>query len=313
MYKPGNQSIWTGRKDPNSVRDVWHQVVKATDLNKEIKEHIYFLGFCSDVGVKRNLGRPGAVEGPDAIRNAMVNLAVHFDDSVQVFDGGDVVVSADQLETAQTELARYVQAIVAKKGFPILLGGAHEISYAHGKGVLDALEGKKVGMINFDPHFDLRNYPNGPHSGSWAKQLFDEYTNFHYLPIGINEAANIQPMFDLMREKEQSFITMDELFSESRDELNAQINFFMESVDHVCITLDLDVFSAGVAPGVSAANPYGALPHHIKPLIKEILQSNKVVSFDVAEMSPKYDDGRTAKLAASFIYDVVNQISQRSR
>ncbi|MFK7953247.1 MAG: formimidoylglutamase [Ekhidna sp.] len=305
MYKPGNQSIWTGRKDAGSVRDVWHQVVKTTDLNKDLTEAIYFLGFCSDVGVKRNFGRVGAVEGPDAIRKAMVNLAVHFDDSVQIFDGGDVVVSADQLETAQTELARYVQNLVSKRAFPILLGGGHEISYAHGKGVLDALEGRKIGMINFDPHFDLRNYSNGPHSGSWAKQLFDEYENFHYLPIGINEAVNIQSMFDLMRERKQSFISMDELLGESKEELMAQINFFTESVDHVCITLDLDVFSAGVAPGVSAANPYGALPQHIKPLLKEILKSDKLISFDVAEMSPAYDDGRTAKLAASFIYDVI--------
>lgn len=312
MYKPGNQSIWTGRQDSDSVRDVWHQVVKAADLNKEIQEAFYFLGFCSDVGVKRNFGRPGAVEGPGAIRKALVNLAVHFDDSEQLFDGGDVVVSADQLETAQTEVARYVQGLVANKAFPVLLGGGHEISYAHGKGVLDAFQGKKMGMINFDPHFDLRDYPNGPHSGSWAKQLFDEYTNFHYLPIGINEAVNIQPMFDLMREKKQSFITMDELLGESEEELNAQINLFIESVDHVCITLDLDVFSAGIAPGVSAANPYGALPHHIKPLLKTILKSDKIVSFDVAEMSPAHDDGRTAKLAANFVYDVVKEISQRN-
>lgn len=309
MYKPGNQSIWTGRKDSGSVRDVWHQVVKTADLNKEISEAFYFVGFCSDVGVKRNLGRPGAVEGPDAIRKAMVNLAVHFGSEVQLFDGGDVVVSADQLETAQTELARYVQKITEKKAFPIMLGGGHEISYAHGKGVLDTYPEKKVGMINFDPHFDLRSYPNGPHSGSWAKQLFDEYSTFHYLPIGINEAVNIQSMFDIMREKKQSFITMDELLGEPIEELLAQISFFMESVDHICITLDLDVFSAGVAPGVSAVNPYGALPHHIKPLIKSILKSNKVVSFDVAEMSPFHDDGRTAKLAASFIYDVMMSLT----
>jgi formiminoglutamase len=312
MYKPGNQSIWKGRQDPGSVRDVWHQMMKAADLNSIIPKGFCFLGFCSDVGVKRNLGRVGAVEGPDTIRKALVNLAVHFTEEVQLTDAGDVVVSGEQLENAQKELARYVEGMLKNDSFPILLGGGHEISYAHGKGVLDAFPNKKMGMINFDPHFDLRNYPNSPHSGSWARQLFDEYENFHYLPIGINEAVNIQSMFDLMREKKQSFITMDELLGESLEELLAQINFFMESVDHVCVTLDLDVFSAGIAPGVSAANPYGALPHHIKPLMKSILKSDKVVSFDVAEMSPIHDDGRTAKLAASFIYDVVNCINQRN-
>lgn len=306
MYKPGNKAIWKGRQDPGSVRDVWHQVVEVADLNANVPDGACFLGFCSDVGVKRNLGRVGAVEGPDAIRKAMVNLAIHFGENKKLTDGGDVVVSGDQLENAQKELARYVKVMLEQSAFPILLGGGHEISYAHGKGALDAFPGQKIGMINFDPHFDLRKYPQGPHSGSWARQLFEEHENFHYLPIGINEAVNIAPMFELMRERNQSFISMEELLEESKEELLARIDYFMDQMDRICITLDLDVFSAGVAPGVSAANPYGTLPHHIKPLMNEILKSDKVVSFDVAEMSPKYDDGRTAKLAASFIYDVIN-------
>ena len=305
MYKPGNKAIWKGRQDPGSIRYVWHQVMEVGDLNAGIPEGVCFLGFCSDVGVKRNLGRVGAVDGPDAIRKAMVNLAIHFDEGKRLTDVGDVVVSGDQLENAQVELARYVTAMIKKSAFPVLLGGGHEISYAHGKGVLDAFSKEKIGMINFDPHFDLRQFPQGPHSGSWARQLFENYENFYYLPIGINEAVNIASMFGLMREKNQSFISMEELLEESREDLLARIHYFMDEMDKVCITLDLDVFSAGVAPGVSAVNPYGALPHHIKPLMNEILKSEKVISFDVAEMSPKYDDGRTAKLAASFIYDVV--------
>lgn len=305
MYRPGNKTIWKGRQDPGSVRDVWYQVVDTTDLNVNIPEGFCFLGFCSDVGVKRNLGRVGAVEGPDVIRKAMVNLAVH-QESLNLCDAGDVVVSGEQLENAQVEFARYVTAILKEDSFPILLGGGHEISYAHGKGALDAFADKQIGMINFDPHFDLREYPQGAHSGSWVRQLFEEYDRFHYLPIGINEAVNIAPMFDLMRTKNQSFISMDELLTEAREEIIARIAYFINQVEVVAITLDLDVFSAGVAPGVSAVNPYGALPHHIKPLMNEILKSGKVVSFDVAEMSPAYDDGRTAKLAASFIYDVVN-------
>lgn len=305
MYRKGNPSTWSGRKDPGSTRDVWHQTVTTIDLNKEEAGKVCFLGFCSDIGVKRNLGRPGAVNGPEAIRKAMVNLAVHFEGDGP-FDGGDVVVSGDQLEQAQQELAGYVTRMVSKQCFPILLGGGHEISYGHVKGVLDANPEKKVGVINFDPHFDLRQYPQGAHSGSWATQLFDEYTGrFQYLPVGINPAVNIEPMFDLMRKNEQSWISMDELLGEDVEELTSQIHFFIDSVDQVVVTLDLDVFSAGVAPGVSAANPYGILPHHLKPIFKEILSSPKIVSFDVAEMSPSYDDGRTAKLAASFIYDVV--------
>ena len=59
----------------------------------------------------------------------------------------------------------------------------------------------------------------------------------------------------------------------------------------MCLTLDLDVFSVGIAPGVSAVNPYGAFPQHIRPLIGEIMRSGKLVSFDTAEMNPAFDDG----------------------
>ena len=306
MYSKGDQSIWKGRQDPDSVRDVWHQVVKAVNLNEDRVSGPCFLGFCSDVGVKRNMGRVGAVQGPEAIRKAMVNLAVHFEEGL-IYDGGDVVVSGEDLEKAQAELAKYVGAMLSMGCFPILLGGGHEISYGHIQGVLDHFDGKKIGVINFDPHFDLRKYPQGAHSGSWARQLFEAHSNFHYLPIGINEAVNIAPMFELMRERGQSFITMEELLTEPREELIAQIDYFIDQMEYVCITLDLDVFSAGIAPGVSAANPYGALPQHIKPLMKSILASDKLVSFDVAEMSPIHDtpDVRTAKLAGSFIYDVM--------
>lgn len=307
MYHKGDQSIWAGRRDPGSVNELWHQVVDAIDLNSESPSSICFLGFCSDVGVTRNLGRPGAVNGPDAIRKAMVNFAVHFEDT-RLTDGGNVIVSADKLEAAQGELGNFVQRLLSSNSFPILLGGGHEISFGHAKGILDFYKDKTVGVINIDPHFDLREYPQGAHSGSWARQLFDEYGDrFQYLPIGINPAVNIVSMFDLMRERNQAWISMDELLEQDHESLNSKIEYFIDSVDYLALTLDLDVFSAGIAPGVSAVNPYGALPHHIKPLMNTMLKSDKLVSFDVAEMNPVFDDGRTAKLATSFIYDVVER------
>ena len=208
MYKKGDQVLWKGRQDPGSKRDVWHQVVKAVNLNEGLEAGICFLGFCSDLGVKRNLGRVGAVNGPEAIRKAMVNLAVHFSEG-KVHDGGDVIVSGDRLEEAQDELSNYTRKLFSMENFPILMGGGHEISYGHVKGALDYYLDSRVGVINFDPHFDLRDYPQGAHSGSWAKQLFDEYEDrFSYLPVGINPAVNIASMFELMRQRNQSFIPM---------------------------------------------------------------------------------------------------------
>ncbi len=309
MYKAPDKSVWKGRKDSESQGFLCHHIVQTLDLQRSENDKPGFvlLGFESDEGVKRNLGRAGAKDGPDSIRAAMSNLVVHKE--INLYDGGNVSLKGEDLESGQAELARYVKNLLEKSHFPILLGGGHEISYGHVKGALDHIDSKKkLGVINFDPHFDLRGYPDGPHSGSWAKQLFDEFENVSYFPIGINEAVNLPSMYELMRSKDQGFITMDELLSESTEDLKAKVEWFMDGEDHLCLTLDLDVFSAGIAPGVSAANAYGAGGEHIKPLISAIAKSDKLLSFDVAEMNPVYDDGRTAKLAALFIHQVIHEL-----
>ncbi len=311
MYKSPKEGIWTGRNEVDSWNKLWHQKIRLLDLCEahEVNKGFGMLGFESDEGVKRNQGRVGAKNGPDEIRKALCNLAVHVD--LNIFDTGNVCVEGENLESGQKELSDLTGTLLNNDLFPILMGGGHEITYGHVKGVYDFVgTTKRIGVINFDPHFDLRSYADGSHSGSWARQLFDEYSNFSYFPIGINEAVNVQPMFELMQKGHQSFISMDELLGEPKEELIAQVTWFIDSVDYICLTLDLDVFTAGVAPGVSAVNPYGALPHHIKPLMKEIVKSSKTLSFDVAEMNPEFDDGRTAKLAGHFILDVVSQITR---
>ncbi len=47
--------------------------------------------------------------------------------------------------------------------YPIVLGGGHEIAFGHYCGIKDynaSIDRKdKLGIINFDAHFDLRPYP----------------------------------------------------------------------------------------------------------------------------------------------------------
>jgi formiminoglutamase len=74
------------------------------------------------------------------------------------------------------------------------------------------------------------------------------------------------------------------------------------------ISLVMDCFPSAYAPGVSAAAPDGMLPHEVQSLFKTIFESGKVISMDIVETNPEFDDGRTAKLAATMIYDVVTNL-----
>ncbi len=76
-YSPTKQGFWQGRIDDVNDRDSYrmYQIIQVFDLNQietlavdESKLKICFLGFACDAGIKRNLGRGGAQQGPDYIR-----------------------------------------------------------------------------------------------------------------------------------------------------------------------------------------------------------------------------------------------------
>lgn len=309
MYNVSKKNQWLGRNDGENEGLLYHHKVQRCNITHQLpKKGVSLLGFKSDEGVRRNLGRVGAKYGPDEIRKALSHLVAQG--SINIYDVGDISLENNRLEQAQKELSEGIIKLLSHNQFPILLGGGHEISYGHASGLFQQFPDKKIGIINFDPHFDLRAYPNGAHSGSWARQLFDEFANFHYLSIGINQAVNLPTMYQLMEKRAQFFIDMFDLLNKNTHFLNNIIDDFIRGVDVIGVTLDMDVFSSGVAPGVSALNPYGAMPEHILPLLHHILKSPKAVSFDVAELNPRFDDGRTAKLASFFIHEVIKSVEQ---
>src|SRR5665647_1742798 len=96
-YNLPDAIIWSGRIDSLDNYDAfrWHQWIKFLNLNElnslddyplllsENEKGICFIGFCSDEGVRRNLGRTGATNGPESIRREMrIFLAVFPEKSV---------------------------------------------------------------------------------------------------------------------------------------------------------------------------------------------------------------------------------------
>ena len=323
MYQAPTREHWQGRVDKadGEAGYRWHQVVQLLDLSHqgsfsgwENLERVALLGFCSDEGVRRNQGRTGAVKGPASIRKALANLAVHFsEESLLLFDAGNVLCTQGNLEGAQEQLAGKVQQLLAAGFFPILLGGGHEIVYGHYAGLKRHLgeEGStRLGIINFDAHFDLRSFANGANSGTPFRQILSETPafqgNFPYLCLGLQEASNTRALFQTADAHGVQYIHADQVNFRHIDTLHDRIQKLAQKVEALYVTVDLDVFSAAVAPGVSAPALNGIFPDIALHLLREVLASGKVVSLDVAELSPDYDqDNRTARLAAAIVYEVV--------
>ncbi|MBP6620287.1 MAG: arginase family protein, partial [Leadbetterella sp.] len=84
---------------------------------------------------------------------------------------------------------------------------------------------------------------------------------------------------------------------------------WMGGIDILYITICLDVFAAPFAPGVSATAYNGIIPDYFfKKIFRKAIGSKKLKAFDIAELNPDLDiDNRTAKLAASLVFDLVSQ------
>lgn len=298
---------WQGRHDGDGEehRRI-HHVVNTT-------QHASFalIGFGSDEGVKRNKGRLGAADAPDMIRAQLANLPVH--QSVSIVDIGTVVCEQGQLEKAQAELADQVERSLQQGMKPIVLGGGHEVAFGSFSGLFQYIQHhepqQKIGIINFDAHFDLREaeqVTSGTPFLNAAKLSEQNQKEFHYLCIGVAKHSNTKALFDTADRLSCQYIYDQQLQLSEIDHLISKINGFIEKIDALYITVDLDVFSASIAPGVSAPAVKGIDLSVFDPLFQAIKKSGKIRVFDVAECNPRFDlDNRTAKLAAYIIFNYI--------
>jgi len=326
-YKTTDEEVWQGRIDSESNFDAfrWHQWVKNIDLRKEDltrytgKLGFAFIGFCCDEGVKRNKGRTGASKGPKSIRKELANLPCCFSKDVKLFDAGNIFCVNSTLEESQSLLSKAIDKILSLNLFPIVLGGGHEIAFGHYKGILNYLTQKEVrpniGIINFDAHFDLRPYPNGGSSGTMFRQIADmcdeQKLKYSYFCIGVQKHSNTVDLFKTADRLGVDYILAKDIINSDTWSILEKLDDFMKLNDHIYITICSDVFSSAFAPGVSATQPLGLDPEVVLKFIKYILKSNKAISFDIAEVSPRFDQDRTtANLASVLIFSVVNTLSQ---
>lgn len=310
------QKPWTGR---NSGQELYlHEKVECIDFDKvstnSFQKTIAILSYACDEGVKRNQGRTGAIKGPTAIRRQLGKMPNHLDTNTQLLDVGSIQCLDGDMEAAQTALLEKVSLLLEKNAFPIVLGGGHDIAYGHYRGIKKYLgKDKIIGIINFDAHFDLRSNEQGINSGTpfyqIAQDCKEEGLIFKYLCLGIRKDANDRVLFQTARNLGVSYIENEHFNLHHWIKIESQLQQFINEVDHIYITIDLDGFSSAYAPGVSAPSPMGFSPDVVLECLKLILDSKKIISMDVAEMNPTYDiDNQTAKLAASLVHFVVNKL-----
>lgn len=312
IYRKPNSKIWTGRSSDDQL--YLHEKVECSTLIKSSGPTIALLGYSCGAGVQRNHGRIGTKAGPETIKTYIGKMPNHLHPDVHFLDCGTIECDDGDMEAAQNTLSRKTTQLLERNAFPILLGGGHDIAYGHYNGIRNHIgNDKTIGIINFDAHFDLRPNENGNNSGTPFFQIAQDcktnHTDFKYLCLGIREDGNDRISFENANNMGVEWIDIRAFNMLHLDNVLNTVHQFIDEVDFLYVSIDLDGFSSAYAPGVSSPSPMGYSPDIVLESLNSIINSKKLISVDVAEMNPTHDiDNQTAKLAASLVHFVMHNI-----
>lgn len=302
--------VWEGRDDGPGPehRRFWRTVRSAAEGRGSADAAL--VGFASDEGVRRNRGRVGAADGPEALRRALAPLAVH--DELVVVDHGDVTVDGGDLESAQSRLGEVVAGARRQAPLTVVLGGGHETSYGSSLG-LEQRAG--LGVINVDAHLDLRDADEATSGTPFAQIARDREQaglGMSYAVVGVSRTSNTTALLDAAERLGASWLVDDD--SQDVATVTGFVREVLDPLEQVHLTIDLDVLPSEVAPGVSAPAALGVPLAVVQAVCDVVVDSGKLVHLDVAELCPRFDvDGRTARAAARLVHRVVTRETARRR
>jgi formiminoglutamase len=251
---------------------------------------VLLVGHPHDRGIQIGGGRGGAALGPYSFRKSLSRVA----DTVpllQVFDAGDA-----HSEHPDQDLGR-----ISSLASVLTIGGGHDFAYfdvrsflAREKPVPSSL---RPLVVNIDAHLDVRlPEPNGPSSGSPFRRLLeDKDFDFELVQVGIQPAVNSLAHFNYCERNGVKVFRRAEVA-----DFIPWISTRTKSSDRPCfLSVDLDAFHSGIAPGVSAPSPVGLEWLEFVKLFSALSDGFNIKALGIYELSPGLDrDQQTAKLAA---------------
>jgi agmatinase len=246
--------------------------------------------------------RSGTAQAPHKIREASHNFETfkfeHGEDieSIKFCDLGNLE-EFDDVEKMVQGVEEYARGLVDGGKFPIALGGEHSISPAIIKSFKD------IGVISLDAHLDFRNEYEGQknsHACS-TRRIADVVGVESVVPIGVRSMSKTENVD--AEELRLRFISSFKFHNEPnmKDAVDRAMKWIGK--DRIYLSLDMDVIDPAYAPGISNPEPFGLEPIEIKRCINHL--ADKLVGFDVVEVSPPFDNGNTSALAARLVREVI--------
>ena len=259
--------------------------------------------------------KPGTRYGPAGLREATDRQSMTFQsederhtvatgrsvsyDSLTFRDCGDApVVPNDIRETF--DLVRAYTEIVSRSTMPVLLGGDHYITYPAFVGYADTV-GEDVGLLHLDAHTDTwgESDPYGEHYHGSPMARIDEseYGSYaNHAMVGIRGHTDME-FLDIL-EDEGLYVDYGHEVQEKgiEESIQGAIDHVTADVDHVYLTIDIDVTDPSYAPGTGTPSPGGLTSHQLLTAADLLGECDAIGAMDLMEVAPTLDPADTTTM-----------------
>jgi agmatinase len=204
-------------------------------------------------------------------------------------------------EAAVRELREAYDAILEAAGDRLVigLGGEHSISSAPILATAARMKGRRLSILQFDAHGDLRlEYEGSPysHAAVMARCIDDA----DLVQVGIRAITSDERA--LIRERD----TITTIFAEEMWENDAWVDRAMQALgDDVFITFDVDYFDPSLMPATGTPEPGGPPWYPTLKLLRRVFTEKNVVGVDVVELAPIGGNAAPDFVAAKLVYKMV--------
>lgn len=256
------------------------------------------VGIPFDRGVASH--RQGARFGPKVVREelyASSDYCIHHDVSysnLKIQDLGNIEINVMDYHETQRRVER-VMANIFNLGVPILtIGGDHSLTGANVRSFCRSIgKGKKIGVIDFDTHHDVRE-GWGENSGLWSREILSiagrPLRGENFVQIGVHGYRYSAYYHQKIKEYGiKTFTPLDIRHHTMEVVVDQALRYASDGTDAIYVTVDIDVLDQTFAPGTNASYPGGLVPQDLMVGVNLVGNHPIVRTIDLMEVSPPLD------------------------
>ena len=257
------------------------------------------------VGTDMQYGRRGAAFGPQWIRSSEIYMPpgypvphqytrVNALEQLTLCDYGDAGVNPQSLYHSIEPIRALVREVAETGAIPFIIGGDHAIMYPHAAGLADVYGPGNVAVVHLDAHYDATDVGLGMSftHGTGVRRLVEAglVRPDQWIIAGYRGYAPNDPDLKWMTDRGIRLHGMAQVQKYGWDQV---VDWVLEEaadeVEHLYITIDVDVFDPAYAIGTGTPEPGGLTSAQVFQLVRRLCAEKHLVGIDIVEVNPFMD------------------------